>query len=60
MKFEKFRVTNYRNIKDSGWINICNVSAFVSQNEAGKSNLFGALNRLNPLIESEDFNIDED
>lgn len=60
MKFERFKVTNYRNIRDSGWINLCDVTAFVGQNEAGKSNLFDALYRLNPFVESASYDIDED
>jgi len=60
MKFERFKVTNYRNIRDSGWINLCDVTAFVGQNEAGKSNLFDALYRLNPFVEGASYDADED
>lgn len=59
MKLSRFRVTNYRNILDSGWIDVLNVTAFVGQNEAGKSNLFEALYPLCP-IEKGDYKIDED
>jgi energy-coupling factor transporter ATP-binding protein EcfA2 len=53
MKLKEFRVQNYRNVIDSGWIDINQVTAFVGQNEGGKSNLFEALYRLNPF-ETED------
>ena len=60
MKLVKFRVTNYRNVWDSGWIDVSNITAFVGQNEAGKSNLFDALYRINPFIPKETYIIDED
>lgn len=60
MKFEGFQVTNYRNIADSNWIDVNQVTAFVGQNESGKSNLFDALYRINPFISGEDYNINED
>ena len=60
MKFTKFKVTNYRNIRDSGWISVNDISAFVGQNEAGKSNLFEALYRINPFVPDESYCIDED
>lgn len=60
MKFEGFQVTNYRNIINSGWINASQVTAFVGQNEAGKSNLFEALHTLNPIIDGPTYNVDED
>jgi len=60
MKLERFKVTNYRNIHDSGWVNLCDVTAFVGQNEAGKSNLFDALYRLNPFVDGAGYDIDED
>lgn len=50
MKFEGFQVTNFRNVIDSGWINANQITAFVGQNEAGKSNLFEALYCLNPIV----------
>jgi len=40
MKLVQFRVQNYRNILDTGPIDVGKVAAFVGQNEAGKSNLF--------------------
>src|SRR5215510_2667176 len=60
MKLTQFKVTNYRNIHDSGWIEVNDITAFVGQNEAGKSNLFEALYRINPFVSSETYNIDED
>ncbi|MCK9502367.1 MAG: AAA family ATPase [Desulfobulbaceae bacterium] len=60
MKLTQFKVTNYRNIWDSGWIDVNDITAFVGQNEAGKSNLFEALYRINPFAPGEAYNIDED
>ncbi|MBA8882179.1 putative ATP-dependent endonuclease of OLD family [Phyllobacterium myrsinacearum] len=60
MRLSKFKITNYRNILDSGWINTTNVTAFVGQNEAGKSNLFEALYCLNPYVDGARYNDAED
>ena len=60
MRLRKFRVQSYRNIEDSGWISTTDVTAFVGQNEAGKSNLFEALYCLNPYVEGATYNADED
>lgn len=60
MKFEGFQVSNFRNIIDSGWIPANQITAFVGQNEAGKSNLFEALYCLNPIIADATYSLDED
>ncbi len=60
MRLTQFKVTKYRNVWDSGWIGINHITAFVGQNEAGKSNLFEALYRINPFTPNETYNIDED
>ena len=60
MQLTHFKVTKYRNVWDSGWIEVNKITAFVGQNEAGKSNLFEALYRINPFIPNEAYNIDED
>ncbi len=60
MQLTHFKVTKYRNIWDSGWIEVGDTTAFVGQNEAGKSNLFEALYRINPFAPGEAYNIDED
>lgn len=48
MKILKYKVTNFRSVKDSGWINCDDVTTLVGINEAGKSNLLLALWKLNP------------
>ena len=60
MKFEGFQVTKFRNVIDSGWINANQITAFVGQNEAGKSNLFEALYCVNPIIGGATYEVDED
>jgi hypothetical protein len=60
MRLTHFRVMKYRNVMDSGWIDVGDITAFVGQNEAGKSNLFEALNRINPFAPNDTYNIDED
>ena len=36
---KQFRVLNYRNINDSGWIPLERATVFVGRNEAGKTAL---------------------
>lgn len=48
MKLVKFRVLNFRSIKDSTWIDCSNVTNIIGVNEAGKSNALLALWKLNP------------
>lgn len=59
MHITQFRVENYRSIKSTGWIDINAITAFIGQNEAGKSNLCEALYRLNPYVQDL-YNVDED
>lgn len=59
MRLIQFRVENYRSVRSTDWIDVTSITAFVGQNEAGKSNLCEALYRLNPIM-GEGFNIDED
>lgn len=46
----KFRVQNFRNIDDSGWIPIEQVTAFVGRNESGKTTLLKAFHKFNPAM----------
>lgn len=48
MKLIRYKVTNFRSVKDSGWIECSDVTTLVGINEAGKSNLLLALWKLNP------------
>lgn len=50
MKLLKYKVTNFRSVKDSGWISCDDVTTLVGINEAGKSNLLLALWKLNPAF----------
>lgn len=59
MRLSKFRVRNFRNILDSGWVELSPITAFVGQNECGKSNLLQALERLLPF-ENQKFDLEED
>jgi predicted ATPase len=45
---KQFKVTNFRNIDDSGWIPLERVTAFVGRNESGKTALLKALHKFNP------------
>ncbi|GEM_PF-674669 len=60
MRLKKFRISNYRNIIDTGWIDTTDITAFVGPNEAGKSNLFEALYCLNPYVQGAAYHTAED
>lgn len=59
MRLTQFRVQNYRSVRLTDWIDVASITAFVGQNEAGKSNLCEALYRINPIM-GEGFDVDED
>jgi energy-coupling factor transporter ATP-binding protein EcfA2 len=48
LKATRYRVQNFRNIDDSGWIPLERVTAFVGRNESGKTTLLKALHKFNP------------
>jgi AAA15 family ATPase/GTPase len=52
---KQFKVTHFRNIDDSGWIPLEQVTAFVGRNESGKTALLKALHKFNPAT-SEPYN----
>lgn len=53
MRLKKFRVTNFRSVEDSGWIDCDSVTTLVGTNEAGKSNLLLALWKMKPARDGE-------
>ena len=59
MRLTQFRVQNFRSVRSTDWIDVTSITAFVGQNEAGKSNLCEALYRVNPALPDR-FNVDED
>lgn len=53
MKLKRFKVTNFRSVIDSGWINCEDVTTLVGVNESGKTNILLALWKLNPVKNGE-------
>jgi energy-coupling factor transporter ATP-binding protein EcfA2 len=51
MKAVAFRVQNFRNVDDSGWIPLERVTNFVGRNESGKTTLLKALHKFNAATE---------
>jgi energy-coupling factor transporter ATP-binding protein EcfA2 len=51
LKLSRFRVTDFRSVKDSGWIGAEDVTALIGTNESGKTNLLLPLWKLNPAKE---------
>jgi predicted ATP-dependent endonuclease of OLD family len=48
MRATRFRVQNFCNIDDSGWVSLDQVTALVGRNESGKTTLLKALHKFNP------------
>ena len=53
MILKRFRVTNFRSVMDSGWIDCDDITTLVGINEAGKSNVILALWKLKPVRDGE-------
>jgi ABC-type cobalamin/Fe3+-siderophores transport system ATPase subunit len=53
MRLLRFRVTKFRSVDDSGWIEVDDVTALIGTNESGKTNLLLPLWKLNPANEGE-------
>lgn len=51
MELKKFRVTNFRSVEDSGWIDTERITALIGTNESGKTNIMLPLWKLNPANE---------
>src|SRR4051794_3958264 len=49
MRLVRARVTKYKSIDDSGWVDLDQVTCLVGKNESGKTAFLHALNRLNPV-----------
>ena len=48
MELISFRVTMYKGILDSGWVEVNPLTVLVGKNESGKTTLLKALHKLNP------------
>lgn len=53
MKLINFRVTNFRSVDDSDWIEVDTVTSLIGTNESGKTNLLLPLWKLNPAKDGE-------
>lgn len=53
MRLVKFRVTNFKSVDDSGWVEADRVTALIGVNESGKTNLLLPLWKLNPARDGE-------
>ena len=53
MKLLGFQVTNFRSVKDSGWIDAQQITTLIGTNESGKTNLLLPLWKLNPARDGE-------
>ena len=53
MLLVKFRVTEFRSVQDSGWIDAEQITALIGTNESGKTNIMLPLWKLNPAAEGQ-------
>lgn len=53
MKLKRFRVTDFRSVEDSGWIDVEDITALIGTNESGKTNLLIPLWKLKPVRDGE-------
>ena len=53
MKLKWFHVREFQSVRDSGRVNVDDITCLVGKNEAGKSALLKALYRLNPVVAAE-------
>lgn len=53
MKLRAFRVTQFRSVQDSGWVDVDNLTALIGANESGKTNLLLPLWKLNPASDGQ-------
>lgn len=53
MKLVSFRVTDFRSVADSGWIEVDELTALIGTNESGKTNLLLPLWKLRPAKEGQ-------
>lgn len=51
MLLKSFRVTEFRSVQDSGWIDAEQITALIGTNESGKTNILLPLWKLNPADE---------
>lgn len=51
MKLKRFRVQNFRNVTDSGWVELGDILTLVGKNESGKTSILKALWKFNPFEE---------
>lgn len=60
MKLTSVHIREYKSVTDSTLFNIADVTCLVGKNEAGKTAILEALNRLNPIVPTKTFNADHD
>lgn len=53
MRLLRYRVTNFRSVSNSGWVETDDVTALIGVNESGKSNLLIPLWKLKPAREGD-------
>ena len=57
MKLVRAKVTNFKSIDDTGWVDVDDVTSMVGKNESGKTAFLGALKRLNPVDGKDKFDL---
>ncbi len=60
MKIKRFRVQDFRNVNDTGWVDADRILAIIGPNESGKTTTLTALFKLNPADPTKKFNINRE
>src|SRR5699024_3966453 len=55
MDAQAFRVQKFRCIDDTGWVDISDVTSLIGKNQSGKTAFLKAINKLNPVYGSGDY-----
>jgi len=54
MKLTRARVTNYKSIDDSSWVDMEDITALVGKNESGKTAFLQAIRKINSIAGQDD------
>jgi AAA15 family ATPase/GTPase len=60
MKLSSVEIREYKSVQDSTPFEVGDVTCLVGKNEAGKTAILEALNRLNPLVAAKTFDVTQD
>src|SRR5436309_13695762 len=60
MKLSRVQITEFQSIRDSNEFEVGDITCLVGKNEAGKTAVLQALDRLNPVVSPGTFDVTDD